>query len=94
VAARLAALVGPIVYRLSIDDLAGEYLASYRLVTLEVDLDLEERAAYEGWIAAFRAVHGRFIRLHPAASWDDFVRELPRSPGRSAIESWRRSAGR
>ena len=41
-------------------------------------------------MAAFRAVHGRFIRLHPAASWDDFVREAASTnEGRRAVVAWR-----
>jgi superfamily II DNA or RNA helicase len=87
---RLASLLGPIVFRRSIDDLVGEYLASYRIETVEVDLDLDERAAYEQWMAAFRPVHLRFGRLHPRASWQDFVREAARSDeGRRAVAAWR-----
>jgi superfamily II DNA or RNA helicase len=88
--ARLAALLGPIVFQLSIDDLAGEYLASYRIVTVEVELDLEERVSYEEWIAVFRTVHARFTRLHSGASWEDFVREASSSDqGRRALAAWR-----
>lgn len=40
-------LVGPVVYRTSADDLAGEHLAPYDIRRIEVDLTDEERAAYE-----------------------------------------------
>lgn len=40
-------LVGPVVYRLSADDLAGEHLAPYDIKRIEVELTDEERAAYE-----------------------------------------------
>jgi superfamily II DNA or RNA helicase len=88
--ARLASLMGPVVFQLSIDDLAGDYLASYRLVTVEVELDLEERSSYESWMAVFRAVHARFLRLHPVATWDDFVRASGATDeGRRALAAWR-----
>jgi superfamily II DNA or RNA helicase len=89
---RLAALVGPIVFHLSIDDLTGEYLADYRIVSVEVDLDLAERASYEAWMAAFRAVHRSFMQRRPGASWDDFVRDATcTDEGRRALVAWRSS---
>jgi superfamily II DNA or RNA helicase len=87
---RLTNLMGPVVFQLSIDDLAGEYLAGYQIVTQEVDLDLDERVSYEEWMELFRAVHGRFTKLHPHASWEDFVRESGGTDaGRRALAAWR-----
>jgi superfamily II DNA or RNA helicase len=43
----IADLVGPVVYALDADDLAGEHLADYELRRVEVELTDEERAAYE-----------------------------------------------
>jgi len=43
----VADLVGPVVYDLAVDDLAGEHLADYELRRIEVDLSEAERAAYE-----------------------------------------------
>jgi superfamily II DNA or RNA helicase len=40
-------LVGPVVYRLGPDDLAGEHLAPYDVKRIEVDLTPEERREYE-----------------------------------------------
>jgi superfamily II DNA or RNA helicase len=40
-------LLGPVVYRASADDLAGEHLAPYDVKRIEVELTDEERAAYE-----------------------------------------------
>ncbi|AXG06897.1 ATP-dependent helicase [Haloplanus rubicundus] len=40
-------LVGPVVYDLAVDDLAGEHLADYELRRIEVELTDEEREAYE-----------------------------------------------
>ncbi|SEW03377.1 DEAD/DEAH box helicase [Halobacterium jilantaiense] len=43
----VAELVGPLVYDLDVDDLAGDHLADYDVKRLEVPLTDEERAAYE-----------------------------------------------
>ena len=43
----VADLVGPVVYRLDPEDLAGEYLAPYDVKRIEVDLTPEERREYE-----------------------------------------------
>lgn len=43
----LPRLVGGIVYRLKPDDLAGEYLSSYTLQRISVDLTEEEKAEYQ-----------------------------------------------
>jgi len=40
-------LVGPLVYDLSVDDLAGDHLADYDVKRVEVPLTDDERAAYE-----------------------------------------------
>ncbi|RXK48337.1 DEAD/DEAH box helicase family protein [Halorientalis pallida] len=40
-------LVGPVVYRLDVDDLAGDHLADYDLKRIEVALTPDEREAYE-----------------------------------------------
>jgi superfamily II DNA or RNA helicase len=40
-------LIGPLVYRLSVDDLAGEHLAPYDIKRLTVSLTAEERKRYE-----------------------------------------------
>jgi superfamily II DNA or RNA helicase len=43
----VADLVGPVVYDLAVDDLAGDHLADYDLRRVEVELGPEERAAYD-----------------------------------------------
>ncbi len=43
----IAELVGPVVYRLSAEELAGEYLAPYDIKRITVELTDEERATYE-----------------------------------------------
>ena len=50
----VADLVGPVVYTLDVDDLAGDHLAEYELRRVEVELTPEEREAYE-------AAQGTFV---------------------------------
>jgi len=50
----VADLVGPVVYDLAVDDLAGDHLAAYDLRRIEVDLSEAERDAYE-------AAQGTFV---------------------------------
>src|SRR5919202_295243 len=54
----LEQLVGPIVYRRGAHELAGEYLADYSVVRIDVKLSQEERASYE----LERAVFRRFLQ--------------------------------
>ncbi|KTG30844.1 DEAD/DEAH box helicase family protein [Haloferax profundi] len=44
---RVAELVGPRVYHLDVDDLAGEHLADYEVRRIEVELTPEERETYD-----------------------------------------------
>ncbi|MEO8182225.1 MAG: DEAD/DEAH box helicase family protein [Deltaproteobacteria bacterium] len=91
-AARLSELLGPVVYRLGIDDLAGTYLASYDLVVLEVYLELDERERYEREVEAFRTFNRAFRRVAPGARWAELVRAAMRSrAGRQALAAWRES---
>ena len=92
VGARLAELMGPIVYQLGVSDLAGGFLSPYDIVPVEVDLDLDERAAYEASLALFRPAHRAFIGSNPGALWSDFVRSASQTDnGRRALAAWRRS---
>ncbi|MFD1587102.1 DEAD/DEAH box helicase family protein [Halorientalis brevis] len=43
----VADLVGPLVHRVGVDELAGEHLADYDIKRIEVSLTTEERAEYE-----------------------------------------------
>ena len=89
---RLSDLVGPVVYQLAIDDLAGRYLAPYELVTLRLELSAPERAIYEAERACFERVHRPFARHNPGARWQEFLAAAARSvEGRRALEGWRRS---
>src|SRR6185369_1262855 len=52
--ALLEHLVGPIVYRKQAREMAGEYLADYSHMRINVHLSAEERRAYEHERAVFR----------------------------------------
>jgi len=87
---RLSELIGPIVYQLAIGDLSGRFLAPFDLVTLRIVLTDQERAAYEARMGLFRQVHAAFFRLSPGASWEEFSRQVSRTPeGRRALAAWR-----
>ena len=89
---RLSELIGPVVYQLEIDDLAGRYLAPYELVTLRLPLSEPERAIYAAERAAFERVHRPWARHNPGGRWQDFLAAAARSvEGRRALEGWRRS---
>ncbi len=89
---RLSGLVGPTVFELSVGDLSGRFLAPFELVTLGLDLDPEERRAWELAVAAYRPVLRAFQRECPGADWIDFVRASSRTEqGREALAAFRRS---
>ncbi|MEI9950439.1 MAG: DEAD/DEAH box helicase family protein [Pseudomonadota bacterium] len=89
---RLADLIGPIVYQLTIADLAGTWLADFDLVTLQLGLSPAERAKYEADSRTFSELNRRFRRLDPHASWQEFVSAASQSPeGRAALRAWRRN---
>ena len=92
--ARLTGLVGPVVFELTVADLAGGFLASFDAITLHLELTRDERAAYLASYALFSTVHTEFRRLAPDAAWVDFTRHASRSrEGRHALEAWRQMRG-
>jgi superfamily II DNA or RNA helicase len=89
---RLDALVGPEVYRASVDELAGRYLASFQLVRIPIRLTPAERQAYDAEMSVFSPVCRTFFRKVCGASWSDFMVSASKSDtGRRAIAAWRRS---
>lgn len=90
--ASLTDLVGPVVYELVIQDLAGRFLADFDLMTITVELTVDERQRYDEEMARFRPVFRQFRRTCPGASWTDFLTSAYKTPeGRRAVESWRRA---
>lgn len=91
---RLAQFVGPVVYGLSIDDLAGDALASYQLVTVPIRLARDERELYREHRERFTAVYAPYMRASRGAAWHEFVRDARQSrAGRDALASWRTYRG-
>jgi superfamily II DNA or RNA helicase len=89
---RLQDLVGPVVMRCSVDQLAGQWLCTYRHITLQVELDEAERRLYERERATFRSVYRSFRKTFPQSEWTDFVRTAQGSEsGRRALAGWRRA---
>ena len=88
--ARLAELVGPIIFELAVADLAGGFLASFDAITLYLDLTAEEQSAYVSLATVFRGAYADFRRMAPEANWADFACHAGRTPeGRRALAAWR-----
>jgi superfamily II DNA or RNA helicase len=89
----LTQLIGPIIYRREAQDLAGEYLANYTVVRINVQLTPEERAAYESERAIFRSfIGGLGINMTSLDGWQSFIAASARSEtGRRAMLAYRES---
>ncbi|MEM7481815.1 MAG: DEAD/DEAH box helicase family protein [Acidobacteriota bacterium] len=89
---RSEALIGPIVYRREIGELAGEYLADYDTITLAVALGETERDEYAEARAIYRDFVARQgIRLGSPGGWNQFLMMTSRSEeGRRAFLAYRR----
>ncbi len=87
----LASLIGPIVYRREIKELAGDFLADYRAERLYVELSPEEEARYTAAREQYRGFvdeHG--ISMGGAHGWQRFIQETCRSKeGRAAFQAYR-----
>ncbi len=84
-------LIGPIVYRREIKQLAGEFLAEYRVVRINVDLTPEEKERYDQARATYRQfVQARGISMGSMQGWQRFIQETCRHPdGRAAFQAYR-----
>ena len=87
---RLDDLCGPIVYRRSVSELRGEYLADYDVVRIEVDLRPEERARHDAARAEYRRfVKDQGIKMGGPTGWQRFIEATSRSTvGRSAFRAY------
>ncbi len=85
-------LVGPLVYRREINDLAGDWLADYETRRLEVDLDDDERAEHDEARAIYLAfVRERRLGIGAPGGWGRFLRATASSDeGRAALAAYRR----
>jgi len=68
-------LIGEVVYKKSIDELSGEFLANYEIVTLYVSLTLQERIIYEREYDIYISfIRSRGLRLYSGGGWSEFAR--------------------
>ena len=78
---RLGETVGPVVYELTVSDLAGGYLAPFDLMTVSTDLTEAEARTYEQLMRQFRRVYREFFDLAPGGTWKAFLRYTSRTSG-------------
>jgi superfamily II DNA or RNA helicase len=84
--------VGPVVYSISQQELAGNALAPFTLETVPIKLTDEERAHYQTFRSTFSAVYAKLARQTPGMQWREFVRRAQRTDdGRDALSAWRSS---
>lgn len=84
-------VVGPVVYRKDIQELAGEFLADYDTVRLLVQLGPGERLRYEELWACYRGfIEDNRISMRGPDGWTRFMMLAARSPeGRAALRAHR-----
>lgn len=89
--ALLPELIGPVVFRREIPELAGRFLAEYRVEKLYVELSAEEQARYTAAREHYRKfVAERGISMGGPHGWQRFIQETCRSPeGRAAFRAYR-----
>ncbi len=90
--AELLGLVGPTVYRRDIGELAGEYLAEYETVQVDVELEPDERREHDSERALYLAfVSKNGIRLGTPRGFSEFIMRSAQSmEGRRAMRAYRR----
>ena len=87
----LPELIGPVVYRREIKQLAGQFLAEYRIDRRYVELSNEEQQRYQHARQIYRGfVEARGISMGSPQGWQRFLRETCRSQeGRAAFLAYR-----
>ena len=68
-AARLAALLGPVVFERSVRDSTGQYLAPFDRVTWNLSLGADERREYDGLREVYLRAWRLFLGNHLGSSW-------------------------
>ena len=85
---RLTDLVGPLVFHQTLTDLSGTHLAPFDRIGLFVDLDAEEREAYDAAQQAFSTIY-RLFRRTGGHHWAEFVAAASGSArGREALRGF------
>jgi superfamily II DNA or RNA helicase len=88
----LTRLIGPVIYRKDIVELAGEYLAEYETVSIDVELGPEERIEYDAERKVYLDfLRGSGVRMSSPAGWNQFVMRASQSAaGVRALKAYRR----
>ena len=87
--ATLRRLVGPVVIEVTVEELAGTHLAELTRVRVPVDLEPEEREAYERLVQPLTSLRRRYFWAHRRATYDEMLRDTARTAeGRSALRDW------
>lgn len=88
--AQLYELCGDNVYRAFIHDLTGYTLAPYEVETVEVEMDSDERDAYEAAYAEYiEFLRGSQIDLRQPNGWVKFIWQAGKTPhGRAALRAY------
>ncbi|WP_284009698.1 DEAD/DEAH box helicase family protein [Haloarcula pelagica] len=77
----IEALVGPVVHRVAVDDLAGEHLADYDIKRIEVSLTPAERERYEAAQSTFTDYLVQSgIRMESGSDYQDLVKRSGTDP--------------
>lgn len=86
----LRELIGPLAYRIDIDQLEGDVLAPYRTVRLELPLDEDEQNEYSHASALYRDfLKSSGITFEQKSDWNRFIGLCARSgAGRKAFEAY------
>jgi superfamily II DNA or RNA helicase len=86
----LEGLIGPLVYRREIKELAGDFLAEYRAERLYVELSPEEAERYRQAREQYRRfLDERGISMGGSHGWQRFIQETCRSrEGRAAFQAY------
>ncbi len=83
-------LIGPLAYRIDIDELEGDVLAPYRTIRLELELDEDEKLEYERTNTLYKEFlksHG--ITFEQKSDWNKFIGLCARSEaGHRAFEAY------
>lgn len=88
----LARLIGPVVSKKDIGELAGNFLADYETERVAVELDPDEREEYERERAIYVGfIRSQNIRMSSPQGWSDFIMRSARSAeGQKAMRAYRR----
>jgi superfamily II DNA or RNA helicase len=90
-AGALVARIGPVVYTLRAEALAGDALAGYQVIGVPIALERTERESYKTLRGRFAHVYAKHARRERGEmSWRKFVRIATNSnEGREALEAWK-----